>query len=313
MASSEAKHIGLLIGNESSWPPAFMRAVQKQNPNVNAELVKLERVTVDDSFPYDVIIDRMSHNIPFYRVFLKFAVIRGTYPINNPFIWSSDDKFFGISLLNAVGMTTPKTILLPNKSVVADTTPESFRNLKYPLNWEAIVDYVGVPAIFKDAHTGGRRLAVRVHNVDELIDQYDRSGTLTMILQEILEGDQHLHCFVVGDSDLMISEYSFENARYLEAEPAVSKSLRAKIEAQAMRVTNIFGYDVNMVEFVVKDGEPIIINPSNPAPQISLSIFSPRDFQWCVEQLASLAIRRAYDPRPVVQTIDWNNRLQKAE
>jgi hypothetical protein len=111
----------------------------------------------------------------------------------------------------------------------------------------------------------------------------------------------------------MISEYSFENARYLEAEPAVSKSLRAKIEAQAMRVTNIFGYDVNMVEFVVKDGEPIIINPSNPAPQISLSIFSPRDFQWCVEQLASLAIRRAYDPRPVVQTIDWNNRLQKAE
>ena len=64
--------------------------------------------------------------------------------------------------------------------------PESFRNLLYPMDWEGIIDYVGVPAIFKEILSGGRRLSFRVRSVDELIQRYDESGSRTMILQEVV-------------------------------------------------------------------------------------------------------------------------------
>ena len=50
---------------------------------------------------YDVIIDRISHEVPYYRTFLKHAVLQGTTVVNNPFMWSADDKLFGASLATA--------------------------------------------------------------------------------------------------------------------------------------------------------------------------------------------------------------------
>ena len=48
--------------------------------------------------PYAVIVDRISHDVPFYRSYLKNAVLTGTQVINNPFWWSADDKFFNYAL-----------------------------------------------------------------------------------------------------------------------------------------------------------------------------------------------------------------------
>ena len=45
-----------------------------------------------------MIIDRISHDLPFYRSYLKNAVLTGTEVINNPFWWSADDKFFNYAL-----------------------------------------------------------------------------------------------------------------------------------------------------------------------------------------------------------------------
>ena len=95
-------------------------------------------------------------------------------------------------------LKVPRTVVLPNKRVETQVVPESFRNLDYPMNWRGIIDYVGVPAILKDTYTGGRRISTRVHDVDELIEKYDESDTLTVLVQEVIESDEHYHCFVVG-------------------------------------------------------------------------------------------------------------------
>ena len=64
---------------------------------------------------YRVIVDRISHEVEYYRAFLKHAVLTGAYVINNPFWWTADDKFFNYAVAQKVGVAVPKTIVLPQK------------------------------------------------------------------------------------------------------------------------------------------------------------------------------------------------------
>ena len=95
------KRIGLLVGREWSWPPAFIEEVNRRDAGVVAEFVTLGGPTLDDVIPWDVVVDRISHEVPFYRTWLKHAATRGVKVINNPFMWTADDKFFGATLAEA--------------------------------------------------------------------------------------------------------------------------------------------------------------------------------------------------------------------
>jgi len=298
MSQVNGKRIGLIIGHETDWPEAFMAAINERTDGITAELVKLGGTTMDGICPYDVIIDRMSHEIPYYRAYLQYAVLQGYYVINNPFTWSADNKFFGTVIINKLGLTSPRTIVLPNKHVAADVTPASFRNLEYPMDWHGIINYVGVPAIFKDIHSGGRRVVYRVHSVDELIQRYDESGTRTMILQELIESDTHIHCFVIGQEKVLALRYSLANGRYLPDIITEKNQNYQPIASDALRLTRAYGYDCNMVEFVIKDGKRYVINSTNPAPVMDRELMTEEQFTWCVDEMAALAVARVKRPPP---------------
>ena len=133
------KTVGVLVGREWSWPPKFIDEVNRRNAGVTAEFVKLGGSGMDEPNPYSVIIDRISHEVPYYRSYLKKAVLDGVSVINNPFMWTADDKFFGAALCTKLGLAHPKTIALPNKDYVPGIVPsESLRNLEYPMDWQRI-------------------------------------------------------------------------------------------------------------------------------------------------------------------------------
>src|SRR5881227_4467348 len=200
--------IGLVVGREWSFPPAFIEEVNRRGEGVVAEYVKLGGTAMDQPTDYAVIIDRISHEVPYYRTFLKHAVLQGAVVVNNPFMWSSDDKLLDASLATALGVASPRTVALPNKEYIAGIKhDESLRNLKYPLDWEAIVDYVGLPCILKDAHGGGWRGVYVCHSVEELIRYYDSSGLLTMIAQEFIRWDQYVRCMCLGQHDVLVMPY----------------------------------------------------------------------------------------------------------
>lgn len=298
MSQSSKKKIGLLIGNETEWPEAFLKKIN-ETKGVSAELVKLGPTFMDEAVPYDLIVDRISHEIPYYRAYIKYAAVHGAHIINNPFTWSADSRFFGINLLNQLGLPTPRTVLLPNKDVEMDTTPDTFRNLKYPMNWEKIIEYVGVPAIFKDIHSGGRRPVYRVSNVDDLLTRYDESSTRTKILQQVIDSDTHIHGFVIGQEAVLMLRYSLANGRYLPGIVTIDDSFDRDLTQDAIAITKAYGYDINMVEFVVKDGKTYIINGNNPAPDINRSLMSAEQFDWCVDETVKMVIDRA--KRPLAQ------------
>ncbi|GJM39952.1 MAG: glutathione synthase [Ardenticatenaceae bacterium] len=306
--SEKAKKIGLIIGQEWDWPEAFMQAINESDENITADLVKLGGTFMDESCDYDVIIDRMSHEIPYYRAFLKYASIQGTYIINNPYILSADSKFSSTALVNKMGLNSPRTVVLPNKQVERDVTPSTFRNLNYPMDWQAIIDYVGVPAIFKDNKASGRRGVARVHNVDELIEQYDESSTRTKILQQIIESDQHIHSFVIGQEKVLSLNYSRKHGRYQQSILDNDSDLGQKLATDAIRLTRAYQYDINMMEFVIKDDIAYVINGSYPTPDINLTLMNDEQFQWLVTEIAALAIERA--KRPLPQTGVFNQQVQ---
>lgn len=311
MTNSEPKKIGLLIGREWSWPNALINEINRRGEDVLAEFVKIGGTFMNGSCPYQVVIDRMSHEIPYYRTYLKFAAINNCYLMNNPFMVSADDKFFGISLVSKMSGRTPRTVALPNKRVETENVPESFRNLEYPMDWQGIIDFVGVPAILKDINTGGRRLARRVHNVDELIRSYDESDTLSVVLQQIIETDTHIHCFVVGQDKVLPTLYSLDTKKYLPDNEKLDPAIKERTIRSAKLITKAYGYDINMVEYVVHKGEPYLINPTNPVPDLDIHLLTPGHFNWIVKETADFAIRMAQEPSLQFEHYNWYDTLKK--
>ena len=68
------KKIAILFGMENTFPPALVEKINSMKvPGVTAEFVSIGGIRMDEPRRYDVIIDRISQDIPFYRAYLKNA------------------------------------------------------------------------------------------------------------------------------------------------------------------------------------------------------------------------------------------------
>jgi hypothetical protein len=176
--------IGLLVGREETFPKAFLeRIATLGRADVTAEMCVLGGTRLGGEIPWDVIVDRISHEIPYYRVFLKEAALAGVRVINNPLRVAADDKYFGYALASQDGVAVPKTVLFPNKGYRVGLVPETFRNLAYPIDWRAHAEYVGFPAWLKPTNGRGGHNVHRVENLEQMMAAYDQSGGATMMLQ----------------------------------------------------------------------------------------------------------------------------------
>ncbi|MES2177130.1 MAG: hypothetical protein V4550_04630 [Gemmatimonadota bacterium] len=286
--------VGLLVGREWSFPPAFIDEVARRNEGVEVEFIKLGGTSMDEPVPYSVIVDRISHEIGYYRTYLKHAVLQGVTVVNNPFMWSADDKLFDASLATKLGVASPKTIALPNKEYIPGIKhDESLRNLQYPLDWQAIVDHIGMPCILKDAHGGGWRDVYVCKTMDELIAAYNDSGLLTMIIQEFIEWDQFIRCMSLGQREVLCMKYDPKNRCYVVEEGHLSPELDARIKKDSLTLMRALGYDMCSLEFAVRDGIPYAIDFMNPAPDMDINSLTPHYFDWVLKGMADLVIRLA--------------------
>ncbi|HZD48755.1 MAG TPA: hypothetical protein VE178_08405 [Silvibacterium sp.] len=296
------KKIGVLFGMENTFPGALverintMAAESKDGDGISAEFVQVGGVQLEKPSPYAVIVDRISHDIPFYRAYLKHAALHGTVIINNPFWWSADDKFFNYSLAAKLGVAVPPTVILPHKKYPEGTNERSMRNLEYPLDWDGIFEYVGFPAFLKPVDGGGWRDVHHVHNPEEFFQAYDQSRDLCMTLQGAVKFNEYFRCYVIGQEKVHIMPYDPRrphHERYLQDAPEYDKKLLKRVEKDALTLCRALGYDINTVEFAVEDGVPYAIDFMNPAPDADLHSVGPENFEWIVSKVAKLAIKKA--------------------
>ncbi len=277
------KKIGILFGQEDSFPPAFVERVNpRTGGDVQAEFVRIDKVVQGEPCGYDVIIDRISQDVPFYRALLKNAALTGTAVVNNPFWWSADEKFFNNALATKIGVAVPRRSCCRPTHFPPDTSDKSFRNLAYPLDWEGIFNYVGWPAFFKPFAGGGWKNVYRLHNPEEFFRAYSETGQLVMMLQEEVKFDMYFRCY---------SHRSAERADHaVRAAASVSPALRDRMEGAArascekvhegvLQLNQYLGYDLNTVEFAIRDGVPLAIDFCNPAPDAEVDECRPGELR----------------------------------
>ena len=303
------KRIGVLFGVENSFPPALVERINAMKVDgISAEFVEVGGVEMAKPCPYAVIVDRISHDMPFYRAYLKNAALTGTEVINNPFWWSADDKFFNYALASKLGVAVPKTVLLPHKLYPPDITAQSLRNLEFPLHWREIFDYVGFPAFLKPHDGGGWKDVYHVHDPEQFFGAYDQSRDLCMTLQAAVKFKEYFRCYVVGQEEVRIMPYDprqpYEE-RYVKNPPDYDPALLKRVEKDALTLCRALGYDLNTVEFAVEDGVPYAIDFMNPAPDADLHSVGPGNFEWIVDRVAKLAIRKAQQGSTSLGELRW--------
>ena len=301
--------IGILVGREGTFPQALISEINNRNAGVSAEYIKLGGVRMAEPCPYDTIIDRISHDVPFYRAYLKSAVLAGAKVINNPFWWNADDKFFNYSLATHLGIAVPKTILLPQKEYKEGVVAESLRNLEYPLDWDGIIEHIGFPAFIKPFDGGGWRGVSRVNNRDELMEKYDASGTECMVLQEYVPFTHYVRSYCIGKKDVCPMPYDPIFQRYLVVDNYLDPEMDARVRRETIQINEALGYDINTVEFAIAGGVPYAIDYMNPAPDADWWSVGSIYFKWMVQKVADLAIETALHGEPTIASHRWNELL----
>ena len=303
------KKIGIIYGMESSFPGALVDRINSRNiAGITAEHVEVGGVKMAEPCGYRVIIDRISHDIPFYRAYLKNCVLTGTIVINNPFWWGADDKFFNYALASKLGVAVPKTVVLPHKQHPPGTTAASMRNLKYPLNWDEIFAYIGFPAFLKPYSGGGWKSVYKVHSPEELFKAYDETGDLCMTLQTGVDFNDYFRCYVVGQKKVHIMRYDPRRPheeRYVKDGPPIEEKMLKRVEKDCLTLCRALGYDLNTVEFAVQDGVPYAIDFLNPAPDADYFSVGPQNFEWIVNAVADLAIEKAQSDENPAKEMRW--------
>ncbi len=301
MTTGTPKRVALLVGMENTFPLPFIERVnEKSKGEVVAELAVLGPCPeITDPPEYDVIVDRISHEVGFYRAYVKAAALQGTAVINDPFWWEADEKFFECTLARKLGVAVPKTVVLPNKSYIDRINPDkSLRNLAFPMDWSGALDYIGLPAVLKPNTGGGMRDVYIVHTLEELWHAYDQTHTMTMILQEFIDWDDYTRCIVIG-GEVRVFRYDPKRDffhRYVIDNPPTGDLLERSVE-DARILTDALGYDVDTVEFAVRDGVLYAIDFLNPAPDFDNFSIKEEGFDWVLEKMSDLVIGYARGER----------------
>src|SRR6266516_4904016 len=275
--------VGLLVGRENTFPQPFIDVVNDRGASkgVRAEMAVLGGARELEEPRYAVIVDRISHEVPYFRAHLKSATLLGTVVVNDPFWWEADEKFFECTLARKVGVAVPKTIVL--------------RNLRFPLDWEAIVGYTGLPAVLKPNTGGGWKDVHVIHSLEELWRAYDTSGQKTMILQEFIDWQDYVRCICIGRQHILTIRYDplrpFAE-RYRIDEP-LDDDLRERSIADARTLVDALGYDMDTVEFAVRDGVLYAIDFLNPAPDFDNFSIKEANFGWVLDRMSDLVISYA--------------------
>jgi len=302
------KRVGLIFGMEDTFPGALIEAINtKGRDAVEAMPVEISFLKDDGVFAYDVILDRISHEIPFYRTYLKCAMASGVRVVNNPVWWSADDKFFDNLVAKSAGVAVPRTILLPHKQYPPNTEAKSFRNMQW-VDWKQVFDYLQFPLFMKPAYGGGWKDVYKCDNADEFFAAYDQTRDLTMMAQEAIEFDSYYRCYVLGRKRVHIMAYDPKqphHLRYVQNPTPMTPDFEKRIRRDAIALCEGLGYDMNTVEFAVRGGVPYAIDFMNCAPDADLNSVGQSNFDWMVNNMAEVLIEIATGERPLELTGSW--------
>ena len=247
------KKIGVMVGRERSFPDAFIAEVNRRSAQdgrqrgVRARAARRSAARLPTT---RVILDRISHEVPFYQAYLKHAALQGVHVVNNPFWKLADDKFFGTG--------ARREARRPRAEDGGAPEPRVHRRHHVRTACAASISWTGkacsatrrAPAFIKPLYGGGWKNVTKVRSVEELLRAYNQSGQLSMIVQEGIEWTAYVRCIVIGGEHVyphLWDPSKPHHLRYTEAKFEIADDLMAEIVELSKKLCQALGYDMNTV------------------------------------------------------------------
>ncbi len=89
----------------------------------------------------------------------------------------------------------------------------------------------------------------------------------------------------------------------------MTPELGARVVKDAQTINQALGYEMNTIEFAIKDGMPYAIDFLNPAPDFERDRITDFYFEQVVEKMARLVIDRALNAKPSNAWPRWEEML----
>ena len=151
-----------------------------------------------------------------------------------------------------------------------------------------------------------------MHSKEELLLAYDQSGTNVMVLQEAIEFDKYLRVFCIGRKHVLPAPYDSQaphQQRYLPDYPYLSEELGQRIIQDTLLLNQLLGYDMNTVDYAIRDGIPYAIDFLNPVPDFDPESITWPHFEWVVQKMAEVAVEYAQSDQRTPFHSHWKGLL----
>jgi hypothetical protein len=226
---------------------------------------------------YDVLIDRLSFQNEFFKPIIKMYSLQGTYVINNPFSSGCDDKCLQNQICGRLGIPIPKTVLIP--PVYKE---KHYTDLINDIDWSKFKNF---PLILKpyDGYAWDDVYTVRSpEEISNLLSATD--SRKVFIAQEYLKYDTYIRCFCINKREVLFIEYDPAKRAYLESELKQIDNLKPRLTEWMIKLNNALDYDINTVEWAVKDDNAIMIDALNEVPEVLPQSIPQKYYRWIVDK-----------------------------
>jgi hypothetical protein len=130
-----------------------------------------------------------------------------------------------------------------------------------------------------------------------------------MTLQQFIDFELYVRCFTFGKTDITPVAYDPRDRRYLIEHEYLSPALGARVVRDAQTINKALGYEMNTIEFAIKDDVPYAIDFLNPAPDFERDRITDFYFRHVVEKMSQLVLDRALSGHPAQCWPQWEEML----
>ena len=297
------KTIGFLFGNEKNFSQNVINKINQNNKEIVAKPVIVDIVNnfskITD-IEYDVIFDRFSNAVPFYRSAMRFFATSGVKVVTSAYSPKIEDELTILSLLKAHKINVPKLAIIPSKNLPQGVQGGDMQNLKYPLNWDYMFDRIGFPANIKSNNSNDLFDTYRIYNSQDFFFIYDMSDTKTLLYQEYIEANQNIRVFVVGNNKTYLN-YELHKApkdRYSIYEEYVENKIEKSINDTIKTIKSLFNLDMFIIDIAINEKDKLyLLNISLFSMDLDTTYFPAEIYNWLLNNTAEMLVAMSNDTK----------------
>jgi hypothetical protein len=277
----------MVVGILESESDRFISDVVSLLSGISVEFIHSGMGKIPIEHRFQVVVDRLSFCTPFLKEIVKALSLNGTYVINNPFTASLTNKLIEIHIGRSLGMSFPKTIVLPDQSAIADNDGV----VSQPF-LEQVAEEIGLPMILKPFDGYAWEDVYQVNSLDELRKLYlELSSRHVFIAQQLIRFKQYFRAFCFDKRDVLFIRWiprPMAMGQYIYNEQDFLGNARHRLTDLTIQLNQALDLDVNTMEWCVdEEGRWWVIDAYNEVPDIIPEAIPAEYYTWIVDRFAA--------------------------